>query len=44
VARAGGGDVEQSQAQTCRGADMVEYWHWNTLHFGAETFWAVDRP
>ena len=22
-----------------RGARMVEYWHWHSLHFGAETYW-----
>ena len=22
-----------------RGARMVEYWHWHSLHYGAETFW-----
>jgi beta-galactosidase len=22
-----------------RGANMVEYWHWHTLHYGAETYW-----
>ncbi len=22
-----------------RGAQMVEYWHWHTLHYGAETYW-----
>ncbi len=22
-----------------RGATMIEYWHWHTLHFGAETQW-----
>lgn len=22
-----------------RGADLLAYWHWHTLHFGAETFW-----
>jgi beta-galactosidase len=22
-----------------RGARMVEYWHWHTLHYGNETFW-----
>jgi beta-galactosidase len=22
-----------------RGARMVEYWHWHTLHFGNETYW-----
>jgi beta-galactosidase len=27
-----------------RGARMVEYWHWHTLHFGAETFWGGVLP
>ena len=22
-----------------RGADLLSYWHWHTLHFGAETYW-----
>lgn len=22
-----------------RGANMVEYWHWHTLHYGAEMYW-----
>ena len=22
-----------------RGANAVEYWHWHTLHYGAETYW-----
>src|SRR5579875_145760 len=22
-----------------RGAELLEYWHWHTLHFGAETYW-----
>ncbi|MEY9853215.1 beta-galactosidase [Leifsonia sp. EB41] len=22
-----------------RGADLLAYWHWHTLHYGAETFW-----
>jgi beta-galactosidase len=22
-----------------RGAELVEYWHWHTLHYGAETYW-----
>ena len=22
-----------------RGARMVEYWHWHSLHYGAETYW-----
>ena len=27
-----------------RGARMIEYWHWHTLHFGAETFWGGVLP
>ena len=23
---------------------MVEYWHWHTLHFGAETYWGGVLP
>jgi beta-galactosidase len=26
-------------AMIARGARMIEYWHWHTLHFGNETFW-----
>jgi beta-galactosidase len=26
-------------ALVSRGARMIEYWHWHTLHFGAETYW-----
>jgi beta-galactosidase len=22
-----------------RGARMIEYWHWHTLHYGCETYW-----
>ncbi|WP_285115499.1 beta-galactosidase [Leifsonia sp. fls2-241-R2A-40a] len=22
-----------------RGADLLAYWHWHTLHYGAETYW-----
>jgi beta-galactosidase len=22
-----------------RGAELLEYWHWHTLHYGAETYW-----
>ncbi|MFE4949600.1 beta-galactosidase [Leifsonia sp. NPDC056665] len=22
-----------------RGADLLSYWHWHTLHYGSETFW-----
>ncbi|WP_320779615.1 beta-galactosidase [Streptomyces sp. CRN 30] len=31
-------------ALVARGADMVEYWHWHTLHFGAETHWGGVLP
>ncbi len=27
-----------------RGARLVEYWHWNTLAFGAETYWGGVLP
>ncbi|MGD0559293.1 MAG: beta-galactosidase [Streptosporangiaceae bacterium] len=26
-------------ALIARGARMVEYWHWHTLHYGCETYW-----
>jgi beta-galactosidase len=31
-------------ALVSRGATMVEYWHWHTLHFGAETYWGGVLP
>src|SRR5439155_26662346 len=27
-----------------RGANMIEYWHWHTLHAGAETYWGGILP
>ncbi|MFM9565550.1 beta-galactosidase [Streptomyces turgidiscabies] len=27
-----------------RGARMIEYWHWHTLHFGGETYWGGVLP
>jgi beta-galactosidase len=27
-----------------RGARMIEYWHWNTLRYGAETYWGGILP
>ncbi len=27
-----------------RGAAMIEYWHWHTLPYGAETYWAGVLP
>ena len=26
-------------AYIARGANMVAYWHWHTLHYGTETYW-----
>jgi beta-galactosidase len=31
-------------ALVSRGASMVEYWHWRTLIFGAETYWIGVLP
>ena len=31
-------------ALVARGARMIEYWHWHTLHFGTETFWGGVLP
>lgn len=31
-------------AFVARGARMIEYWHWHTLHFGAETYWGGVLP
>jgi beta-galactosidase len=31
-------------ALVARGASMIEYWHWHTLHFGAETYWGGVLP
>jgi beta-galactosidase len=31
-------------ALVARGANMIEYWHWHTLHFGAETYWGGVLP
>jgi beta-galactosidase len=31
-------------AHIARGARMVEYWQWQTLHFGAETYWGGVLP
>jgi beta-galactosidase len=27
-----------------RGAEMIEYWHWHTNHFGTETYWVGVLP
>jgi beta-galactosidase len=31
-------------AMVARGARMVEYWHWHTLHYGTETYWGGVLP
>lgn len=31
-------------ALAARGAHMVEYWHWHTLHYGTETYWGGVIP
>jgi beta-galactosidase len=31
-------------ALVSRGANMIEYWHWHTLHFGTETYWGGVLP
>ncbi len=31
-------------ALVSRGASMIEYWHWHTLHFGVETYWGGVLP
>src|SRR5215204_1035631 len=31
-------------AFVARGAEMIEYWHWHTNHFGSETYWMGILP
>ncbi|MFV0286979.1 MAG: beta-galactosidase, partial [Demequina sp.] len=31
-------------ALVSRGAQAIEYWHWHTLHYGAETYWIGVVP
>ena len=31
-------------AFVARGAEMIEYWHWHTNHFGTETYWIGILP
>jgi beta-galactosidase len=28
-----------AQLMVSRGADLIAYWHWHTLHYGLETYW-----
>ncbi len=39
------GQIAQAAlALVARGARMVEYWQWQTLHFGIETYWGGVLP
>jgi len=39
------GQLAQSAfALISRGAAMIEYWHWHSLHYGAETYWGGVLP
>lgn len=39
------GQLRQSAlALVARGASMIEYWHWNTIPYGTETFWGGVLP
>lgn len=39
------GQLEQAAlAFVSRGAAMIEYWHWHTLPYGAETYWGGVLP
>jgi beta-galactosidase len=31
-------------AMVARGARMIEYWNWHTLHYGTETYWVGVLP
>ncbi|MFC0680511.1 beta-galactosidase [Lysobacter korlensis] len=36
--------AQAALALIARGATMIEYWHWHTLHFGVETYWGGILP
>ncbi|MFP5415451.1 MAG: beta-galactosidase [Actinomycetes bacterium] len=39
------GQLQQAAlALVARGAAMVEYWHWHSLHWGTETYWGGVLP
>ena len=39
------GQLKQAAlALVARGARMIEYWHWQALHYGAETYWGAVLP
>jgi beta-galactosidase len=35
---------QAAYALIARGAEMIEYWHWATNHYGAETYWIGILP
>jgi beta-galactosidase len=35
---------QAAYALISRGAEMIEYWHWATNHYGAETYWIGVLP
>ncbi|WP_138444662.1 beta-galactosidase [Sinomonas susongensis] len=35
---------QAAYALISRGAEMIEYWHWATNHYGAETYWVGVLP
>lgn len=35
---------QAAMAFVSRGAQMIEYWHWHTLPYGAETYWGGVLP
>ncbi len=39
------GQLQQAAfALISRGAAMIEYWHWHTIPYGAETYWGGVLP
>lgn len=36
--------AQAALALVARGATLIEYWHWHTLHFGVETYWGGVLP
>jgi len=36
--------AQAALALVSRGARMIEYWHWHSLHFGIETYWGGILP
>ena len=36
--------MQAAFALVARGASMVEYWHWHSLHFGTEIYWGGVLP